>query len=106
MDARVARASMIWLSLHPPPASETSAFNENRRATTPQGPPFGARRLKHHAACFGEMIKTPAIVAKPHGVGPEFDDEVVQLRGRHEGFDVVPARPARPLGIAKDLAPA
>jgi hypothetical protein len=52
------------------------------------------------------MIKTPAIVAKPHGVGPELDDEGMQLRGRHEGFDVVPARPAGPLGIAEDLAPA
>src|SRR5208283_677753 len=30
MDALVARASMIWLSLHPSPASETSAFNKIR----------------------------------------------------------------------------
>ena len=52
------------------------------------------------------MVETPAIVAKPHGVGPEFDDEVMQLRGRHKCFDVVPARPAGPLGIAKNLAPA
>ena len=63
-------------------------------------------RLRRHAAGFREMIEAAAIVAKPHGVGPQFDDEVMQLRGRHEGFDVVPARPAGPLGIAKDLAPA
>src|ERR1700731_3242760 len=30
MDALVSRASMIWLSLHPSPASETSAFNKIR----------------------------------------------------------------------------
>src|ERR1700724_2754921 len=30
MDALVARAWMIWLSLHPSPASETSAFNKIR----------------------------------------------------------------------------
>ena len=26
------------------------------------------------------MVKTPAIVAKPHRVGPQFDDEVMHLR--------------------------
>jgi hypothetical protein len=36
--------------------------------------------LRRHAAGFREMIKTPAIVAKPHGVGPQFDDKIVQLR--------------------------
>ena len=30
MDALVSRASMIWLSLQPSPASETSAFNKIR----------------------------------------------------------------------------
>src|SRR6516225_4130152 len=30
MDALVSRASMIWVSLHPSPASETSAFNKIR----------------------------------------------------------------------------
>src|ERR1700681_2786172 len=30
MDALVSRASMIWLSLHPLPASEASAFNKIR----------------------------------------------------------------------------
>jgi hypothetical protein len=37
--------------------------------------------LRRHATGFREMVEAPTIVAKPHGVGPQFDDEVVQLRG-------------------------
>ena len=41
-----------------------------------------------------------AIVAKSHGVRPQFDDEIMQFRRRHERLDIVPAGPAGPLGIA------
>src|SRR5208283_89671 len=65
-----------------------------------------ASSLWRHAAGFSEMVEMVAIVAKPHGVRAQFDDEIMQFRCRHERLDIVPAGPAWPLGIAQDLTPA
>jgi hypothetical protein len=47
MDALVARAWMIWLSLHPSPASKTSAFNKIRVQQAVRGAaPFPDQRFK------------------------------------------------------------
>ena len=47
-----------------------------------------------------------AIMPQPHRIGPQLDDEIMQFGGRHEGLDIIPAGPARTLGIAENLAAA
>ncbi len=43
MDALVSKAAIILLSLHPGPASETSAFNRMRAFNSRRGEPFPLR---------------------------------------------------------------
>ena len=84
-------------------ALEQKARRHTRRYSASR---WTAAILTRIAAGFREMVETAAIVAKPHRVRAQFDDEIMQFRGRHERLDVVPAGPARPLGIAEDLAAA
>src|SRR5579862_3889906 len=53
---------------------------------------------------LGQMREAVPIGAEPHGQRTQLDDQVVQLGLRHQRLDLVPAGPARTLGIAEDLA--
>src|SRR5579875_1573219 len=66
----------------------------------------GRCELGCHAAGFGKMVEMMAVMAKAHGVRTQLNDEVMKFGCWHESLDIVPAGPAGPLGIAKNLAPA
>jgi hypothetical protein len=60
MDALVSKAAMILLSLHPSPASETSAFNKTRGF---QQPPRRAFALADH-----HLKRVVFLAAQPRNV--------------------------------------
>ena len=94
-----------------PVGTNPSSVVLSRRHRTPPRPvtkTYGQNtaRLSCHAARFGKMVEMVTKMPQPHRIGPQLDDEIMQFGGRHKRLDIIPARPARTLGIAKNLAAA